>query len=206
MTWRFTMIGWSNSIRPSIKLCCAFCLCLLCPVVLSAQAVTDGPTQPSVLTLKHERRVETRHLPSWEDDSPPDTPAPVAEFRRMRIVEVYSVKIKNTGAKKITGVVWDYVFIGLRDEKELARVRFGTKTKVSPGGSTTLEGTLRAPPHSPNARVVRAEDIGKEGDRKYREEVEVKCVLYEDGTWWRQKGVTEEGCVRLESAKRISGW
>jgi hypothetical protein len=123
-------------------------------------------------------------------------------MRRMKVrpLFVYSVEIKNIGTKKITGVVWDYVIIGTGNDNEFARLQFRNHTKVAVNGTATLTGKSLTPPRFP--KVTNVQELEKEGDTPYRERVEIKCVLYADGTWWRHPKVMESDCESLMKDKK----
>jgi hypothetical protein len=109
---------------------------------------------------------------------------------------VYTLQFKNIGTKKIAGLVWDYVIVGTASEKELARLQFRTKEKVGVNRSITLQGTLLEPPHLPVVTTV--EELQKEGGTPERDLVEIKCILYSDGTWWRHPSVGASDCRKAK--------
>lgn len=206
----------SNRIWPSIKLLAAFCLCLLCPKMLSAQKAPDNSAPPEILILNFSKSFRTqRYLPhNWENlpesyprrsyPGPgvvilPSTEAPMPRMKS-RPLFTYTVEIKNAGAKKIAGVVWEYVFVSTADEKEVARLQFQSRAKVAANQSLTLIGKSLERPPLP--RVVTAEKLEKEGDSPYRERVEIKCVLYADGTWGRHHKVLDSDCESLARGKQ----
>ena len=119
---------------------------------------------------------------------------------KSRPLFTYTLEIKNAGAKKIAGVVWEYVFVSTADEKEVARLQFQSRAKVAANRSLTLIGkSLERPPYP---TVVTAEKLEKEGEFPYRERVEIKCVLYADGTWGRLHKVLESDCESLARGKQ----
>ncbi|MDQ3906903.1 MAG: hypothetical protein M3268_01025 [Acidobacteriota bacterium] len=181
-----------------MKLALTICLCLICAAA-SAQIATDRAAPPSVTVLKHGRSMEMRHVtPDW-DDSDPDVPAPVAYFRAMRPVSIYTVKIENTGAKKIAGLVWDYVYIRQSDGQELARVHLRSRASVAVGKTGTVTGMTLAVPRGP--RTVSVDELKRGDDRRFRDDVEIRCVLYKDGSWWRQPGTPDGACETKKSSK-----
>ena len=72
------------------------------------------------------------------------------------------------------------------------------------GGRATLRGTTHR--GLSFTRVVSVDELAKEnGDvRRLTEKVEIKCVLYADGTWWRQPGVAPEECVKPQRPTPLS--
>ena len=94
----------------------------------------------------------------------------------------------------------EYVFVSTADEKEVARLQFQSRAKVAANRSLTLIGkSLERPPYP---TVVTAEKLEKEGEFPYRERVEIKCVLYADGTWGRLHKVLESDCESLARGKQ----
>lgn len=198
----------------------AFCLCILCPVVLSAQVAPKDQSPPDLLILRHGQSLEIEwyvprnweHLPESQrriypapSTAPgdytgwPSTEGP-RKVRRFRPIQLYSVELKNIGAKKIAGVIWEYVFTGSVDDKELVRLQFRTPLKIGVNKSATLRGKSLEPPRLP--KVINVSELEKEGDPPYREHVEIKCVLYADKTWWRDTKVLLSDCDSLVNNKK----
>jgi hypothetical protein len=109
---------------------------------------------------------------------------------------VYTLQFKNIGTKKIAGLVWDYVIVGTASEKELARLQFRNQEKVGVNRSITIQGTSLEPPHLPVVTTV--EELQKEGGTPERDLVEIKCILYSDGTWWRHPSVGASDCRKAK--------
>lgn len=204
-----------NGNRSPVKLLAVLCLCLICPGVLSGQVVPDNSTPPEVLILNFSRSVKRqRYLPrNWEHSPeayprrtyPPGVeglPSTEGPMKRMktRLVYSYALEIKNIGTQKITGVVWDYVFVGTADGEEVATLQFRNRAKVAANKSFTLSGESLEPPRLP--KVVSVGELVKEGEGPYRERVEIKCVLYDGGGWWRSTKATERDCESLMSGRR----
>jgi hypothetical protein len=202
-----------------MKLFGALCLCLLCPGVWSAQTISNNSVHPEVLILKYSRLFKTeRYLPhNWEnlpesyprrpypmpgDGSLPSTEAPMKRMKR-RPLFVYTVEIKNTETKKIAAVVWEYVIIDTGNDNEFARLQFVNRAKVAVNGTAILNGRSLVPPFFP--KVINVQELEKAADTPYRESVEIKCVLYVDGTWWKDPRVIESDCERRVSEKRRQG-
>jgi hypothetical protein len=208
-----------------MKLSAALWVCLVYPGVLLDQVTPNSSTPPAVLILSYSRSFKMqRYLPrNWENlpesyprrssyPSPsfgdgsyagwPSTQGPI-KMLKVRSLFVYSVEVKNIGAKKIAGVVWDFIFIGTADDREVARLQFRTRANIAVNKISTLTGESLAPPRLP--KVVKVEEIEKERESPYRERVEVKCVLYADGTWWPQSKVMDSKCENLVKDKKHKG-
>ena len=78
---------------------------------------------------------------------------------------VYRVTVKNTGAKTITGVVWNY-----------GQNSFENRIKISTGKSTELVGKSSKLP----TFVINATE------EQLTEEVVIRRIQYEDGSFWQR--------------------
>jgi hypothetical protein len=122
----------------------------------------------------------------------PETPA------RLPIVYVYSMKVKNEGAKMIEGVAWDYVFIDKDSNRELGRHQFLSYEKVATGKTVTFKSQLRSPP----TRVVQASKA-RAKHPQMAERAVVQCVLYADDSSWRNHDAAVDVCSLLRKNKSL---
>ena len=97
------------------------------------------------------------------------------------ILYVYEIKLRNTGAKRIRKIMWDYVFFEPGTETEVGRRRFISKVNISPGGTGNVVARAAAPPTS----TVNARTAGKKPEEQYSEQVVIQRVEYADGSVWR---------------------
>ncbi|HKC65278.1 MAG TPA: hypothetical protein VKB86_16675, partial [Pyrinomonadaceae bacterium] len=130
---------------------------------------------------------------------PQNSPNAGPYLGRPRFGYIYSLKIKNNGQKTIKAVAWEHIFIDPGNHQELGRVLLRTLHKVSPTKSVTLEGEANRPP----TRVVSVEGLQKDSRSPFDEHVEVKCVMYSDGSFWKDASVDERVCRGLKRIKRI---
>src|SRR5438552_4489997 len=65
---------------------------------------------------------------------------------RLPVFYVYSMMIKNDGAKMIEGVAWNYVFMDKSSNRELGRHQFLSYEQVAMGKTCTFKSQLRSPP------------------------------------------------------------
>lgn len=125
---------------------------------------------------------------------------------KTRVLFLYSVEVQNVGALKIDAVVWDYIFVRADDDRELGRRQFLNRSSIKPGKSKRLSSqTLERPPLSEVSMVVNAKDVGKKVVSPYSERVEIRCILYADGTWWRHPTLTSGDCESLMKDKQRKG-
>jgi hypothetical protein len=117
--------------------------------------------------------------------------------KRLPVFYIYSMKIRNLGLKAIDGVVWDYLFIDPRSKSEVSSHQFLSYAKVATNKTVTLEGDLRSPP----TRIVRASDSGKDAHPKFVEQGVIQCILYADGSVWKNPQATDGLCDLFKNSK-----
>ena len=106
------------------------------------------------------------------------TPPPRAAYPYLYI---YRSKIMNTGVKKISGIVWEYVLTDLSTGRELGRHQFRSTVSVGSGKSKTLYGYSTLPPVS----TVDASTAG-EGDAQHSGQVVITTIIYKDNSSWQR--------------------
>jgi len=94
----------------------------------------------------------------------------------------YKLSVRNTGARAVKEVDWDYVFLDAATGEELGRRQFTSAVKVAPG--KRKEFSLLVP--SPPTHRISVYALGKREHEGLREQVVLTRVLYEDGTVWRR--------------------
>jgi hypothetical protein len=112
--------------------------------------------------------------------------------RRLPVFYLYSMKIKNTNAKRIEGVAWSYEFLDRETKSQLGRHEFLSYRKISPGAAGLLENPLRSPP----VRVINASE-DQPAQPKMTERATIECVLFSDETTWRNGVARESVCNAL---------
>ena len=116
---------------------------------------------------------------------------------RVSFLYVYSMKIKNHGSKEIDGVAWDYVFMDPTTSAELGRHQFLSFEKVASDKTVTFQSEQRTPP----VRTIPAQASEVNKHEKLLEKSEIKCVLYADGTTWRDANASDDVCNLLKKGK-----
>jgi hypothetical protein len=106
----------------------------------------------------------------------------------------YSIKVSNAGAKKVRSMAWDYVFSDPVTRNELKRHSFSSFEQVSVGETKwiRLEHSPRNPP-----QMVTLEGLKKDQRSPFDERIEIKCLLYTDGTGWRSPDAEPKTCDDL---------
>jgi hypothetical protein len=106
----------------------------------------------------------------------------------------YYLKIKNDGPKTIRSMLLEYVFNDLDNKTELARRVLNTFEKIDQHKTKTIEirALLSGPP-----KVATVEGIKKDRRSPFDEHVEIRCVLYTDGTGWKAPDAEAKMCDEL---------
>lgn len=113
---------------------------------------------------------------------------PMPEYRRKQTIEgtkrfQYRVTVKNTGEKTIKTIAWDYVFVALEGQKDVARHSFVSKDKIKPGANSELIRFSIAQP----IKVVSVRALENGNARQpYKERVVIKKIEYTDGSIWQR--------------------
>ena len=164
-------------------------------VIPTGTSFSDPASRSSVSTVNTDTKTNTssaRNMAtSASDIGFPATPG------RLPVFYVYSMKVRNTGAKVIYGIAWDYLFIDPRSKAEVSSHQFVSYAKIGTNKTVTLEGNLRSPP----MRIVRASDSGKNTHPKFVEQGVIQCILYRDGSVWKSPQARDGACDLLKSTK-----
>lgn len=113
--------------------------------------------------------------------------APVDYFpktpSRMPVFYVYSLTMRNIGAKTIQAVAWDYVFINPNSQMVVGSHHLVSYGIVKAGQRVTLKAAQRTRPIS----VISAPAVvdAKHANQKLLETAVIQCVLYQDQTRWQ---------------------
>ena len=118
---------------------------------------------------------------------------------RLPFYFLYWIKVRNTGSQEITGIAWDYSFIDPGSNEELASHRFFSYDLVPANSSFTLQVKSRVPP----SKVVSLQGLEKDRRSPYIERVEIKCVMYADGTFWRTPAAKPGDCAYLKLGEKM---
>ncbi len=147
--------------------------------VCAARAFDRDAPAPDVTVLSFEwkyvgyDRAETlKHNESGANDVPAHKIA-----RGTVYVFKYTARatLKNTGAKAIKAVSWEYVFTDEKERKELKRYKLHSKQQILPGETQTLAVGLGLDPKDKTSHIA----TGKQS-------VEITKLEYSDGSVWKQ--------------------
>jgi hypothetical protein len=111
---------------------------------------------------------------------------------RVSFSYVYSMKIQNHGSKEIEGVAWDYIFLDPSTSAEVGRHQFLSFERVEASRTATFHSEQRTPP-------VRT--LSADANKKLAEKPLIRCVLYADGSTWREANTGDDVCNLLKKGK-----
>ncbi len=149
---------------------------------LPAQAVDDNAAAPDVSVLsfdwKYAGYVRAETVKGNESISSTDTSTAVKLSRKKIYVFKYTAKaaLKNSGAKTIKIVLWDYIFTDAKEQTELKRYKLQSRQQILPGETQLLSRDVELDPKDNTRHIT----TGKQS-------VEITRIEYTDGSVWRQK-------------------
>ncbi|HEX5081176.1 MAG TPA: hypothetical protein VFY40_03960 [Blastocatellia bacterium] len=94
---------------------------------------------------------------------------------------LFQVVIRNTGAKTIEVIEWDFLFTHCENDKFVPRFDVTTRVKIKPGGRKTLKSKM---PLVSGGCVMPQSLIG---ELRKQERVLIKRIEYVDGSVWRKQ-------------------
>jgi hypothetical protein len=95
----------------------------------------------------------------------------------------YKVSVRNSGAKTIKAVDWDYIFFEPGTLTEIGRHQFTSEEKIRPGKNAELDMMILAPP----TQTVSAEALSKGKGPHFDERVVLMRIEYSDGSAWQRQ-------------------
>ena len=178
------------------------CLGLLCVASVSTQTTGIVNQPPSVTVL--ECKWEKTHYHPPLDSAYPTPPAvgenvegnPSATRAPVKFSDAYrySIRVRNEGPKVIKSMAWYYVFNDPDSKQELGRRSLNSFEKI--GLNETKWIDLR-PVHLAPPKVTTIEGLKKDRRSPFDERIEIKCVLYTDGTGWKAPDADAKTCDEL---------
>ena len=190
--------------RLKLKIALSILICLLTVTGLSQSLQkSDNPPGVTVGKLKWQRVGAAPTIDSSfkaESDSPsggslsdPNGPSPDSPANIQRGPSfTYSVEIKNDGQKSIKAILWEYLITDKKTGEELGRHQFVNFEKIGKLSVKTLTARSRVSP----TQVISVQ--GSTDNSNTVERVVFRCVLYDDGTLWREPGTADATCEALK--------
>ena len=110
-------------------------------------------------------------------------PAPKLSKRDsgISVAYLYEVKFKNTGAKEIRTLTWEYVFFEPATNREVGRRWFASNVRIGSGKTKTVVERSSSPPTG----SIDASKVGKMSQDQYSEQVIIQSISYADGSEWK---------------------
>ena len=106
----------------------------------------------------------------------PASPSP----RGIVVEYVYEVKVRNTGAKTIRHLTWEYEFPVIGTRRQPRGKQYESKTKIRPGKTEQLVVRTSAPPFG----VIDAGKIARMPQGQSPERLVIRRLEYTDGSVW----------------------
>jgi hypothetical protein len=93
----------------------------------------------------------------------------------------YKVTIRNDGDKTIKSIDWDYYFVDLLTNQELARHQFTSDETIKPGKSKEISVLYLKPP----VKTVDAHSLRKKEGESFAGRVVIARLQFSDGSVWQ---------------------
>ena len=180
-------------------------LIFLYAVSISAQENSVNEEIPKITVIKQKwsERIDFREIYgidvfSTRNSVPQITQEnPTAKSWKVNKYFLYEAVLKNETDKNIIAILCNYVFYDPVNQTELGRHRLSLPiTKWKKGKDMVIYGKTTKPP-------TETIDIDKIGDKKRLgliEMVEIRCLIFEDKTYWQNALVTDSECKDYLSA------
>lgn len=194
-------------------------LWILLPILISTNmalaqndSATAAPAKP--LILKYDWSKEIVLPAGWDwtpfgasSSSPADSSGGesdslsgfVPPVERLPFYYLYMLKIRNTDARAIAAVAWEYTFIDPGSNEKLDAHQFYSYELIPANSSFTLRSKSRVPP----SKTVSVQGLERNKRSPYIEQVEIKCVMFADGTFWRYPSATARDCAVLKIGEKL---
>ncbi len=95
----------------------------------------------------------------------------------------YKVLVRNSGAKAIKAIDWDYILYDPDTQNEIARHQFASEEKISPGKEKELSVFILSPP----TRTVASDQHNNKDGNQFTEHAIIVRIEYSDGSTWQQQ-------------------
>lgn len=99
-----------------------------------------------------------------------------------RYVFSYKASLRNSGARAVTEVDWDYVFFDAATGLEVGRHQFTSEGRLDPGKKRDFGFLIAAPP----SKTISVHSLNDGERRGVNARVVLVRVLYADGSVWRR--------------------
>lgn len=152
------------------------------PMRDSFHSQTDMQQQVRAEKAVIERRQDALPNQPTEERMPVFVRTPPMTRANSGYVYTYKIKLKNTGAKAITKVYWEYQFLDPQTKEVLGTRQIFSNVKLAPGKIKTIQADSR---RQPTTRVM-ADNADKKYQDSFTERVIIHRIEYTDGTAWQR--------------------
>ncbi len=136
----------------------------------------DEAERERIATNRRNEILIERGLPTV---NPPVRPIkPDTGPRGLIATYIYELKVRNTGKKSISKLIWEYVFFEPGTEREVGRRRFESKINIGPGKTKTLKIRSTSSPTG----ILDATKSDNNSREQYVEKIVIRSVEYADGS------------------------
>jgi hypothetical protein len=193
-------------------------LCITGVILADAQDVSNDAVPPGITILKYNWARKMSPLPPARGEVPPfdasqDSIAPQSSTigrpgplnnpfpagGSLSYFYLYTLKIRNEGVKGIKAVAWEHIFNDPVSKNELTRRKLTAFKDVD----VNRENTFRAKLSSPPSNVVSAEGLEHNNHSPFVERVLIRCILYQDGSFWEGPEARGVGCDVLRHGETL---
>jgi len=152
-------------------------------------AVDSNPLRPNEDLIRQTRaekaviRQRDYELPNQTTEIPMPLPAGRPVPPAAREIYVYKITVKNSGAKRIKAVDWEFQFLNPETQEVMGTKQIISKVKLAPGKTQVIKAHRPEPP----THIVSAGQLDKKLQDQFKEKVIIHRIEYTDGTVWRRQ-------------------
>jgi hypothetical protein len=95
---------------------------------------------------------------------------------------IYKFTVKNTGAKTISEVAWEYSFSDPGTQRKVGRRQYKSKVKIRPGMTANLVVRSSLPPIG----TINVTQSGQDTQDQSSEQMVIQRIRYADGSVWQR--------------------
>ena len=153
--------------------------------------LNTNPLQPNEDLMRQTRaekaviRQRDYSLPNQTTEIPmPRQPdRPISPTNLGRNIYLYKVTVKNTGARLIKAVDWEFQFLHPETNELLGSRRVTSRVKLKPGKIQKLKVYLPQPP----TKIVSVDQLDKKYQDQVKQQVVIHRIDYNDGSVWQRE-------------------